>query len=60
MKKQYISPIIEFHSADLQTFMENIFSENEPDVKERGRDFEEEEEEYFEEDNNFDIQKSLW
>ena len=63
MKKQYINPAIEFHAAEMQTFMENVFSENEPDVKERGNDFEEEDffnGRNFKDNNGMDIQRTLW
>ena len=60
MKKKYINPIIEFHTASLQTFMQNVFSENEPDTKERGKDFEEEFEAENPEENGLNIKKSLW
>lgn len=63
MKKQYINPIIEFHTASLQTFMENVFSDNEGDVKERGEDFEEEEDDFeegLEAEESWAIQKNLW
>ena len=60
MKKQYISPIIEFHPIALHTFMDNAFSDNEPDAKERGFSFEENfEDENFEDKEN-NLQMSLW